>query len=140
MGPLELSLDLVSDQRRTVDSISVSLSDRYGTKLVNADTLSLRRPVLLHAGHNLVQFRIDALHLNPGTYSLGVWVANPPHEVYCMTGSATLLQVVEIESERIRVQDDGLVATRFSLVGASSWAGTPAFSEARPVALQSQQS
>jgi len=115
-GPLELSLDLVSDMPREVGSIAVVLYDRYGTKLVNVDTLALGETISLRKGHNIVRLRIKALHLNPGMYTLGLWVANPPSEVHDSISAAVQIEVVEQISERIRVQKDGLVTCDFELV------------------------
>ena len=117
-GPLEMSLKLVSEAALSVDSLAVTLYDRYGTKLVNADTLALGEPIRLCQGPNVVRLKIDKLHLNPGIYTLGLWAASPPGEIYDTIPSATKLEVVEIESERIRVRDDGLVACRFDFLGA----------------------
>jgi hypothetical protein len=122
-GPLEVLLDVVSDARRTVDSIAVSLFDRYGTKLVNADTLSIGRSIQLEAGHNLVHLKVDALHLNPGIYVLGIWAASPPHELFDSVPQAALVEVVETEDERIRVPADGAVPCRFEVAESRSWAG-----------------
>src|SRR5207245_6530360 len=76
-GPLEFSLAIVSDSSRSVGSIAVALYSLSGTMFVNADTVSLGRPVHLQKGRNLVRFRIEKLHLNPGIYMVGLWLANP---------------------------------------------------------------
>jgi lipopolysaccharide transport system ATP-binding protein len=107
----------VADAPRTVGSLAVTLYDRYGTKLVNADTMALGAPLQLQAGHNRVQLRIDQLHLNPGLYNLGLWVADPPSEVHDAVSTAMMLEVVETETQRIRVQEDGVVPCRFELLG-----------------------
>jgi lipopolysaccharide transport system ATP-binding protein len=118
-GPLEVSLDINSDSSRSVDSIAVTLYDRYGTKLVNADTLSLGEPISLREGQNQVRVRIESLYLNPGIYTLGLWVANPPSEVYDSIPSAIMIEVIELESEKIRVKKDGLVMCKLELLGVS---------------------
>lgn len=112
-GPLEIELDLVSDAPRSIGSVAVTLSDRHGTKLVNADTLALGETIRLSAGRNTLRIRIDELYLNPGSYALGLWAADPPGEVHDRIESAALVEVVERESERIRVDRDGLVPCRF---------------------------
>jgi ABC-type polysaccharide/polyol phosphate transport system ATPase subunit len=111
--PLEFLLMISSDRPRSVDSIAVTLYDRYGTKLINADTLALGKPVSLREGRNVIQFNIDELHLNPGTYSLGLWAADPPKEVYDFISSAIPFEVVERDAEMIRVQGDGFVPCKF---------------------------
>ena len=90
--------------------------DRYGTKLVNADTLSLGRPVDLLKGTNTIRFQMNQLHLNPGLYTIGLWVADPPAEVYDYVTSAALFEVIETEKENIRVQADGLVPVDFQII------------------------
>ena len=40
-GPLDISLAITSDAPRVVGTIAATLYDEYGTKLVNADTISL---------------------------------------------------------------------------------------------------
>jgi lipopolysaccharide transport system ATP-binding protein len=114
-GPVEFSLEISSDLPRSLDSIAVTLYDRYGTKLVNADTLSIGKPVLLGKGRNIVRIAIEQLHLNPGTYSLGLWAADPPKEIYDFISSAIPFEVVERETERLRVQGDGFVPCKFAL-------------------------
>jgi ABC-type polysaccharide/polyol phosphate transport system ATPase subunit len=115
-GPLEFSLDLISDQARAVSSVAVILFDRYGTKLINADTMALGEPISFRKGHNTIKLKIDDVSLNPGIYTVGLWVADPPSEVYDYIASAFLLEVVELESEKIRVQSDGLVPCNFKLL------------------------
>lgn len=117
-GPLDVSLSIVSDSPRTVGSIAVTLYDEYGTKLVNADTISLGRGIPLEAGDNLVQLRIKELHLNPGVYSLGLWVADPPAEIYDYTESAIRIEVVRLESEGmgLRPVSDGSVVCDFDVL------------------------
>ncbi len=114
-GPLEISLCLLAQTNFSVGSVAVIIYDRYGTKLVNADTLSFGQPVTLQQGVNNLVIRIDQLHLNPGLYTMGLWVADPPSEVYDSIPSAVLFEVVEAEKENIKVQADGLVPVKFSL-------------------------
>jgi ABC-type polysaccharide/polyol phosphate transport system ATPase subunit len=114
-GPLEISLEIISDSHRTVDSIAVTLYDRYGTKLINADTLSLGKAIPLKKGQNNLKIKIEKLYLNPGIYTLGLWVADPPSEVYDYLASAIMLEIIERESELTRVQEDGLVQCKFEV-------------------------
>jgi lipopolysaccharide transport system ATP-binding protein len=117
-GPLDVSLAITSDAPRTVGSIAVTLYDEYGTKLVNADTISLGRGVPLRKGETRVHLRIRELYLNPGIYILGLWVADPPAEIYDYTDSAIMLEVVRPESEGFGLspQADGCVVTDFDLL------------------------
>ena len=76
-GPLEFCLAIESDERRSVGSLAVTLYSLSGTKLVNADTVCLGQTVTLRKGPNLIKLRINKLHLNPGCYVAGLWLANP---------------------------------------------------------------
>lgn len=114
-GPLDFSIKLISDSSRSVGSIAVTIFDRYGTKLVNVDTLSLGRTIALKDGENILKLGIEQLHLNPGIYTIGLWAADPAIEVYDHIASAFLFEVIETEKENIRVQSDGLVSVRFNI-------------------------
>ena len=118
-GPLDITVNIMSRTACEVGSIAVIIFDRYGTKLINADTLSNGRAIPLREGKNTIRFRMEQLHLNPGTYTFGLWVADPPIEVYDYIPSAALFEVVETEKEKIRVQDDGLVPVKFQILDIS---------------------
>jgi lipopolysaccharide transport system ATP-binding protein len=76
-GPLEFVLEIQSDAPRDVRSLSVFLLEQFGTKILNADTLHLGRTVSLRQGRNTVRLRIASIHLLPGTYRVGLWLADP---------------------------------------------------------------
>src|SRR5215216_1390413 len=116
-GPLEVTMSLLAQANCIVGSVAVIIFDRYGTKLVNADTMSYGQPIELHQGANTLKIRIDQLHLNPGLYTIGLWVADPPSEVYDHVPSAAMFEVIELEKENIRVKADGLIPVKFSVVG-----------------------
>jgi ABC-type polysaccharide/polyol phosphate transport system ATPase subunit len=118
-GPLDVSVNLHSKFTGPVGSLAVTVFDRYGTKLVNADSRSQGKPVNLRQGRNTVNFRIDQLHLNPGTYMIGLWAADPPSEVYDQINSAAVFEVVETEAEKIRIESDGLVPVDFQILESS---------------------
>ena len=117
-GPLEVALTIESDAARAVGSIAVTIYDEYGTKLVNLDTITLGQEMPLQAGHNLIRFRINKLHLNPGIYVLGLWVADPPAEIYDFTESAIRIEVVRLESGGfgLRPTSDGSVVCDFEVL------------------------
>lgn len=115
-GPLDVYVNLISQSACSVSSIAVVLYDRYGTKLVNADSLSHGKSIALSEGRNTIKFHMDQLHLNPGIYTIGLWVADPPIEVYDNILSAAQLEVVEVERENIRVQSDGIVPVKFQVM------------------------
>ncbi len=118
LGPLEFKLRIFSDSARTLGSLAVILFDKNGTKLVNADTVSLGQTISLHQGHNIVRLRISELYLNPGDYTLGWWLANPLGEKYDFVEAALNIEVVDMESNRLgaRPQHDGTVACHFQLL------------------------
>jgi lipopolysaccharide transport system ATP-binding protein len=117
-GALEVSLQLVSDTPRRLNSVSITLYDTHGTKLVNADTLLSGEVVDLQAGLNLVTISVDALYLNPGRYMLGFWVAHHPRTVFDFTDSALMLDVNETDDHEfgVQVEGGGLVPSRFRVV------------------------
>jgi lipopolysaccharide transport system ATP-binding protein len=117
-GPLDVALIIESDEARAVNTIAVTLYDEYGTKLVNLDTLTLGQEMPLAVGRNIVRFRINELHLNPGIYVLGLWVADPPAEIYDFTESAIRVEVVRLESEGfgLRPISDGSVVCDFEVL------------------------
>jgi len=94
-GPLELVVELVSNRHRTVGSLGISLHDQQGARLISVDTLSLGLATEVKEGPNLVELRIEALHLNPGVYYATVWVSGAlGRRVYDRIESAFTLQVI----------------------------------------------
>jgi ABC-type polysaccharide/polyol phosphate transport system ATPase subunit len=119
-GPLEVSTAIRSDRARAVGSLAVTLYDQYGTKLVNADTLALGRTIELQSGLTTVRLRIERLNLNPGTYVLGLWMANPTGEVFDSVPSVLRLEVVDHAEHGlgVRPMSDGLVTCAFNVLEA----------------------
>jgi lipopolysaccharide transport system ATP-binding protein len=125
-GPLEFCLAVESDERRTVGSLAVMLYSPSGTKLLNADTASLGQSVTLQKGPNLVKVRIHKLHLNPGTYVLGLWLGNRISArrsggEYDHVHSTFEIDVVEYSTAGFgsRSKSDGVVTCHFDLVDVS---------------------
>ena len=110
-GPLEVQLALDATAPTTVTSLAVTLYDQHGTKLVNADTISLGRTLALRQGSNRLVLRIAELHLNPGVYTLGLWLAGPMERIIDHIPAAFEIEVMTRESSGLgaRPQDDGLV-------------------------------
>jgi len=122
-GPLEFCLAIESDECRTVGSMGVTLYSPSGTKLVNADTISLGQSIKLREGRNLVKVRIHKLHLNPGTYVVGLWLANPISARYSggeydHVQSAFEIDVVEYSAAGLgsRSKSDGVVSCSFDVI------------------------
>jgi homopolymeric O-antigen transport system ATP-binding protein len=118
-GPLQFDLQIDSDRDRTVQSVAVVIRTQSGTKLVNTDSASLGIPVHLTAGRNVMTIRIATLNLNPGVYTVGLWLASS-------IARATLIDHVESAFDIEVVPDsslgfgastrwDGAVATRFEV-------------------------
>ena len=115
-GPVEFRLRIESEVRRTVSSLAVTLYDPYGVKLVNADTLSLGRAIELKGGTNEVRLTIERLHLNPGSYTVGLWLANLGNVFDRLDGALTV-EVADLAEENLggRAWSDGLVTSPFTI-------------------------
>lgn len=115
-GPLDIQLSIESDRPREVASLAVSFSDRLGTKLINADTVSLGRPVALRQGLNEVGIQIKQLHLKPGVYVMGLWLAHG-RTVFDYVPSAAALEVVDLADPGLgtRPNYDGCVTCVFAV-------------------------
>jgi lipopolysaccharide transport system ATP-binding protein len=99
----------------------VTLYDVHGTKLVNADTIALGRTLRLEAGEHRFTLRIPALHLNPGVYVLGLWVAGPLSAILDHVPGAFELEVIAQPRDRglgRAPSDDGVVTADLELLEA----------------------
>jgi lipopolysaccharide transport system ATP-binding protein len=76
-GPLEFLLNIESNADRSVGSLAVFLTEKYGTMVINADTVQIDRAVSLKRGRNIVSLRMNAVHLTPGFYRVGLWLSDP---------------------------------------------------------------
>ena len=117
-GPLEVSVALHSDSARTVASLGIFFSARYGTRLVNANTTSLGKTLSLKPGRNEFTLRIDQLHLTPGVYDVDLWLANPGH-IFDYVEAAAQIEIVDVPCEGFgkRPDEDGRVTCTLALVG-----------------------
>ena len=77
-GPLFVELKIRSNRARTVDSLAVTILERSGIKLVNADSCIIGKTVELREGVNRLRLQIRCVPLNPGRYVLGLWMAQRP--------------------------------------------------------------
>jgi ABC-type polysaccharide/polyol phosphate transport system ATPase subunit len=116
-GPLEFRLSIVAPRAGSLGSLALTLYDRNGAKIINVDTLALGRSLELREGTTRVRLEIEALHLNPGAYSLGFWLADRGGTVLDFADAALDLEVVELEREGFgaRPTSDGLVPCRFTV-------------------------
>lgn len=118
-GSLEFLLTIESDSVKQIGSIAVCFYDKLGTKLVNADSLSLGEIITLQKGKNIVKIMIKKLYLNPGIYVLGLWLADPLRgTVFDYTESAFEIEVINLQFEGlgIRTSADGFVTCDFELL------------------------
>jgi homopolymeric O-antigen transport system ATP-binding protein len=117
-GPIEFSLAITSDKPRTLGSVAVTFYSSAGTKLVNADTISLGKIVEVAKGRNDVRLRINKLHLNPGSYILGLYLASPLGAVFDHIESAFEITVADLETNALgqRPVCDGEVSCEFDLL------------------------
>lgn len=117
LGPLEFKLKIFSDSDRTLGSLAVILYDKNGTKLVNADTVSIGQTINLRQGHNTVRIRISELYLNPGEYVFGWWLANLMGKVYDFSDTGFSIEVIDVETNKLgaRPRYDGAVTCDFQV-------------------------
>jgi ABC-type polysaccharide/polyol phosphate transport system ATPase subunit len=117
-GPLTVRLAIEAAGACTISSLAVTLYDTMGTKLVNADTIALGHTLRLEPGEHHVTLRIPELHLNPGVYIMGFWLAGPLATVYDFVPTGFELEVVPQLSPGLgrAPGDDGLVTCRLELL------------------------
>jgi hypothetical protein len=115
-GPLDIRLLIESTINQTIGGLALTLTDRFGTKLVNADIIALGKTLELRNGRTEIVFRIESLHLNPGIYSLGLWLASRT-AVFDQIETATNIEVVEMQNEGFgkRPYGDGAVSCSFQV-------------------------
>lgn len=115
-GSACFSLVIESDLERRIGSLAVTLYDVYGTKLINADTISDGRSITLKAGINELHMSFQAVHLKAGNYFVGLWLANPPF-VYDHIDRAARIEIFpqEVEGLGSRPRSDGIVTCNFSV-------------------------
>ena len=116
-GPITIGLSIETAEGCTIPSLAVTLYDMQGNKLVNADTIATGRTVRLEPGRHELTLRIPELHLNPGVYQMGFWLAGPLGAVYDFIPSGFEVEVVALQMPGLgRVPtDDGVVTCRLEL-------------------------
>lgn len=116
-GPLQVDVWIHAAEPLTVGAMAVTLYDLSGFKLVNADTLTLSRHYQLPVGESAFRFRIRHLHLNPGRYRLGLWLARHPHGVLDYIPAAGELEVFSDPNRPLgpRPNSDGVVCCEFEV-------------------------
>ena len=119
-GPLTVTLAVEATAPCTIASLAVTLYDLQGTKLVNADTISIGRTLKLEPGTHEITVRIAEVHLNPGVYLMGFWLAGPLGGVLDYVPAGFELEVVAHQAPGLgrAPGDDGVVTSRLELLDA----------------------
>jgi ABC-type molybdate transport system ATPase subunit len=116
-APLEFKLRIRSDVERRIPGLAVTVYDEHGTVLLNADVAALGRTVRLAAGTTVISIAIEALHLRPGNYTVGLWLAEAAHVVYDHVPAAIRLSV-QNPVRREELELPGVVTCDFEILEA----------------------
>jgi ABC-type polysaccharide/polyol phosphate transport system ATPase subunit len=116
-APVDFTLRIRSDVERRIPGLAVTLYDEHGTLLLNADAAAFGRTIRLAAGTTLVSITIEALHLRPGTYTVGLWLAEAAHVIYDHVPAAVRLTVQDAV-RREELDLPGVVTCDFQIVEA----------------------
>ena len=110
-APLTVALAVQVSAPCVIPSLAVTVYDLQGTKLVNADTVAIGRTIRLEPGTHRLTLRIPELHLNPGVYQMGFWIAGPLGVVYDYVPTGCELEVVAIQEPGLGMSptDNGIV-------------------------------
>ncbi len=115
-GPLHARLSIDAPEPVVADSLAVIVSDRTGFRLINADTVRVDKPVALRSGINSVDLTIRAIHLQPGTYTLGLSIGKWPETVYDAIDTVCDMEVVPNPADGgVRPRADGAVRCELDL-------------------------
>jgi lipopolysaccharide transport system ATP-binding protein len=119
-GPLTIGLAIQTTAACVIPSLAVTLYDMQGTKLVNADTVATGRTLRLAPGTHHLTLRIPAVHLNPGVYLMGFWLAGPLGAIYDFIPVGFEIEVVALQGPGLgrAPADDGLVTCGLELLDA----------------------
>jgi len=119
---LMFKLRINSDSNRTVSSLGVTIFSGSFQKLVNADSRFISKSINLEQGLNEIHVQIEQLHLKPGRYPVGLWLAtNGGSEIFDCIESAFEIDVVD-KDHRIDSEigsHDGVVTCDFTVSQAS---------------------
>ncbi|BAZ03872.1 ABC transporter ATP-binding protein [Calothrix sp. NIES-3974] len=117
-GPLEFLIDIVSDSARSLGSLGISLCDKLGNTLVNADSLAIGEVINLNKGSNIIKIKINSVYLNPGFYTVALWLADPlGNHIFDYVEAAFELEIINLNADGlgIRPHGDGVVLCKFEL-------------------------
>jgi len=138
-GPAEFVCELEADAARRVGSVAVSISSLEGERLVNMDSILMGQTIELHPGSNLIRISTPHLHLQPGTYRVSLWLADPLSSnsggaPYDYLESAADVEVVEVTPGPTGLRSNSLVTSNFEVAKINHRAG-PSSGPARSAAV-----
>jgi lipopolysaccharide transport system ATP-binding protein len=123
-GPLEFCLRIESRSSQSVGSLAVTVRDRNGMPLVNADTYSAGDIIDLREGENTVRLRIHRLFLNPGSYLLGLWLdrtgKSAGEDALDFVESAFEINVIRANHQTLGLPEAGPVICQFEVLEVTS--------------------
>ncbi len=73
-GPMSVELEVESEEPTLLSGLEVQIRGPEGERFVSADLSHLPEPMSVGAGVTRLEVRIDAVYLNPGRYTLGLWL------------------------------------------------------------------
>jgi lipopolysaccharide transport system ATP-binding protein len=119
-GPLTVGLAIEAASACTIPSLAVTLYDMQGTKLVNADTIAVGHTLRLQPGKHRFTLRIPELHLKPGVYRMGFWLAGALGSVYDFIPAGFEIEVVALQAPGLgrAPSGDGVVTCGLQLLEA----------------------
>jgi lipopolysaccharide transport system ATP-binding protein len=107
-GPIEFLLAIESESSLSVGSLAVTIYNRAGTRLVNAEIGVTGQIIELKTGRNIVRLRIEELHLNPEIYILGLWLNRKSKSIGYDPPLDYIESACEIEVVNLESKDDGI--------------------------------
>ena len=121
MGPLEFLLNIESDRDRSIAALAVTIFNRSGTRLVDANIASVDQVIDLKKGKNIVRLEIEALHLNPEIYVIGLWLNessrgfgyDPPLD---NVETACEIEVVSTDHGNFGIKNNSPVTCKFNVL------------------------
>jgi ABC-type polysaccharide/polyol phosphate transport system ATPase subunit len=75
-APAEFDVRVCASEEISPAYISMTLYDRFDTCLVRCDSGRCRVPLRIPRGESIFRISVESLHLNPGLYRVGIWMAD----------------------------------------------------------------
>jgi lipopolysaccharide transport system ATP-binding protein len=109
-GALVVVAEVETFAAATDTRIGVVVTDRFGTRLVDLNSIDTGRPVRLDQGITRVTFSVQSLHLNAGTYHVALAVGSAT-DLFDSVSEAFTFEVEP--DQRDGASDRGLVTRQF---------------------------